>query len=119
MKRIFTIFAICTLVISAHGQTGDTIWTYDFNGEVDAAYWNYETRSITDLVLYRPENVTYRQQTLCLACKYDYFDGYRFTSAGLNTQNKVMARKGRSVEFVAAMPTGAVRFLRTVSTIAG
>ena len=116
MKRNLIILIFCATAMAALCQNNDTIWSDDFSsGKLDETYWNYENKSIYDLILYRPENVVIQTiwniHTGChITCKYDYYEGYRFTSGGVDTQHKIHIQAGQKLDFVAAMPTGEYAF---------
>lgn len=104
MKRILSILAVAVHFIIAFCQSNDTIWVDEFNGDLNADFWNYEEYGVTDLVLYRQGNVRHWGSEMYIDYFYNLIDGYRFGAGGINTENKISLKAGQSVIFKASMP---------------
>ena len=106
MKRNLYALIFCVTAMIAYCQTNDTAWTEDFtSSKLDETYWNYETRSITDLILYKPEFIMQWDSYINILYNHNKIEGHRFGAGGINTENKALLSAGQSVVYVTQFPS--------------
>lgn len=86
------------------------VWSDEFNGTaVDTTKWNFETGNLNvnnEKEYYQAANATVANGNLVITAKKETVGGQPYTSARLNTQNKVTAQFGR-IEARIKLPLGA------------
>ena len=86
------------------------VWSDEFNGTaVDTSKWNFETGNLgvnNEKEYYQASNATVANGNLVITAKYESVNNWAYTSARMNSANKVTAVFGR-IEARIKLPVGA------------
>jgi len=99
-----------TTTTSTTPPTYTLVWSDEFNGtSVDPNNWNFETGNLNvnnEKEYYQAQNATVANGNLVITAKNESVGGWPYTSARMNTANKITAKYGR-IEARIKMPMGA------------
>ena len=106
MKKIYTLWVLCTLAIVVSAQDYQLVWNEDFtDGALDNAVWNIEVNGDgggnNELQYYCEKGVslgtepTTGKQCLILTATKEDYKGKKCTSGRVNTKNKMTYTFGR------------------------
>lgn len=106
MKKIYTLWVLCTLALVVSAQDYQLVWNEDFtDGALDNAVWNIEVNGDgggnNELQYYCEKGVslgtepTTGKQCLILTASKEDYQGKKCTSGRVNTKNKMTYTFGR------------------------